>query len=138
MRRETLVKVVSGILLSLAIIALPEQFLFSKVVPNSFWVNYFPVPFGAGWFITFIILIPAVWLGRSLSGSVKGAILVVLASILIATPISVAIVGGALSINNVVLNQYLWVGATCFPPYLFHLLLRWGLSSLKKVLTKLC
>lgn len=74
MQRENLAMLSSSILLGLAIVALPNQFLFSKVVPHSFWTAYFPLPFGAGWFITFIVLVPVVWMSKSLFGAIKGAI----------------------------------------------------------------
>ena len=45
MQREKLAIVSSGIPFGLAIVTLPNQFLFLKTVPNSFWTEYFPLPF---------------------------------------------------------------------------------------------
>ena len=96
----------STALLGLAIVVLPDQFLFSKTVPNSFWTEYFPLPFGAGWFITFIALGPVVWCTKALSGALKSAGSVTLLSILMAVPISLLVGGGTLSVNNL-LYQYM-------------------------------
>lgn len=124
MQREKLAIVVSGILCGLAIVALPDQFLFSKIVPNSFWTEHFPLPFGAGWFITFILLIPVIWMSNSVFGAIKGSVLSLLPSILVAVPMSLSIMGGSLSPNNLV-SQYLWVGVICIPPLLLQIILRW-------------
>ncbi len=124
MQREKLAMVGSGILFCLAIVALPNQFLFSKTVPNSFWTEYFPLPFGAGWFIAFIALIPTIWLNLSVAGAMKASIACLLLSVLLAVPLSLAITGDTLSLNNL-LNQYLWVGVVCVPPQILHMTVRW-------------
>ncbi len=113
----------SAILMWFAIILLPDQFLFSKIIPTSFWTEYFPLPFGAGWFITFIALFPVIWLSESVVGAIKSSVLGVLLSICTAVPIALFIIGGALSPNNL-LNQYLWVGIICFPPLILQIVLR--------------
>ncbi|MGH1470712.1 MAG: hypothetical protein ACRBCS_05930 [Cellvibrionaceae bacterium] len=130
MNRSIMPSIISGTLLVLAIVLLPDQYLFSKTVPNSFWVKYFPLPFGAGWFITFIVLSPAIWLTRPALKAAKNSITVLMASVLVAIPISVIMTGDILTLNNI-LNQYMWVAIIGFPPYLFHLLLRWGTVMLK-------
>lgn len=138
MQREILARVGSGIFLGLAIVAMPSQFLFSKTVPNSFWTEHFPLPFGAGWFITFIVLVPVVWLNKTVRSAVKGSMFCLLPSILVAVPISLSIIGGTLSPNNL-LNQYLWVGIICIPPFLLQILLRWSsYFYTNKWLTKRC
>jgi ABC-type spermidine/putrescine transport system permease subunit I len=115
--------IASSVLLWLSIIVFPNQFLFSKIVPNSFWTEYFPLPFGAGWFVTFIILLPVAWFGNSLVSSIKYSTLSVLFSVVFAVPIALFLIGGALSINNL-LNQYVWVFITCLPPLILHIVLR--------------
>lgn len=124
MQREKWAMIGSGVLFGLAIVALPNQFLFSKAVPNSFWTAYFPLPFGTGWFIALIVLIPVVWLNKSVTGALKGSIACLLPSVLVAVPISLSITGGTLSANNL-LNQYLWVGVVCVPPLILQMTLRW-------------
>ena len=124
MQREKLAMLCSGVLLGLAIVAFPDQFLFSKTVPNSFWTEYFPLPFGAGWFITFIVLVPVVWMNKSVFSAIKAAILSVLPAMLMAVPISLSIIGDTLLPNNS-LNQYLWVAIIAVPPLLLHIVLRW-------------
>ena len=124
MQRGRLAMLGSGVLFWLAIVVLPNQFLFSKTVPNSFWTEHFPLPFGAGWFITFIVLVPVVWMNKSVFGSIKGSISSLLVSILVAVPISLSNIGGTLSTNNL-LYQYLWVGVICVPPLLLQIILRW-------------
>ncbi|MDH2434609.1 hypothetical protein QCD60_18865 [Pokkaliibacter sp. MBI-7] len=123
-QREKFAAVGSAILLGLAILILPNQFLFSKTMPNSFWTEYFPRPFGAGWFITFVVLCPVCWLNKSVVGAVKSSILGVVLSIFIAVPIALIIIGGKLSSNNL-LSQYVWVGITCYPPLILQAVLRW-------------
>ncbi|WP_154667201.1 hypothetical protein [Niveispirillum irakense] len=124
MKREKLAVLCSGIILGLAIIFLPDQFLFSKTSPKSFWTEYFPLPFGAGWFITFIVLVPVIWINNSVLSAIKGSIASLLLSILIAVPISLSIIGRTLSPNEL-LYQYPWVGIICVPPLLMHIILRW-------------
>lgn len=124
MQREKLAMIGSGILFGLAIVAVPNQFLFSKTVPNSFWTEYFLLPFGAGWFITFIVLVPVVWMNKSVFSALKGSISSLLSSMLAAVPISLSVIGGSLSPNNL-LNQYLWIGLICIPPLVFQIILRW-------------
>lgn len=131
MQREKLGMAVSAILLGLAILVLPNQFLFSKTVPNSFWTKYFPLPFGAGWFITFIALFPVAWLNKSVVGAVKRSSLGVLLSISVAVPVALFIIGGTLSPNNL-LSQYLWVGIICAPPLMLQIVLRWLLCLYAK------
>ena len=130
MNRSVLPSMISGTLLALVIVLLPDQYLFSKIVPNSFWVKYFPLPFGAGWFITFVVLIPSIWLTKTLSIAAKTGIMVLISSALVAVPISLIMIGGMLTLNNFI-NQYIWVAFIIFPPYLFHLSLRWLASMLK-------
>jgi ABC-type spermidine/putrescine transport system permease subunit I len=115
--------IVSSVLLWLSIIFFPNQFLFSKTVPNSFWTEYLPSPFGAGWFVTFIILLPVAWFGNTFVSSIKNSILGVLVSVVLAVPIALFLIGGTLSINNL-LNQYVWVFITCLPPLILHIVLR--------------
>jgi ABC-type amino acid transport system permease subunit len=115
--------IASSVLLWLSIIVFPNQFLFSKIVLNSFWTEYFPLPFGAGWFITFIILLPVAWFGNSFVSSIKNSTLGVLFSVVLAVPIALFLIGDTLSINNL-LNQYVWVFITCFPPLILHIVLR--------------
>lgn len=124
LEREKLAMVASGILCWLAIVALPNQFLFSKTVPNSFWTEYFPLPFGAGWFIAFLVFTPVVWMNKSVFGSIKNSIFSLVPSVLVAVPISLSIIGGTLSPTNL-LSQYLWVGVICTPPLLLQIILRW-------------
>lgn len=124
MPQERLAMVVTGILYALAIVALPNQFLFSKTVPNSFWTECFPLPFGAGWFITFIILIPVMWTNKPLLGAIMGSVLSLFLSVLVAVPISLCVIGGTLSFNNM-LSQYIWVGIICVPPLFLQIILRW-------------
>ncbi len=123
MQRYQYAALCSTALLGLAIVVLPDQFLFSKTVPNSFWTEYFPLPFGAGWFITFIALGPVIWCTKALSGALKSAGSVTLVSILMAVPISLLMGGGTLSVNNL-LYQYLWLGIICLPPLILHAVLR--------------
>jgi hypothetical protein len=123
-QREKLAMVGSEILFGLSIVIFPYQFLFSKTVPKSLWIDYFPLPFGAGWFITFIALIPVVWMNKSVLSAIKGSILSLLPSMLVAVPISLYFIGSTLSLNNLV-YQYLWVGIICIPPLIFHIILRW-------------
>ena len=138
MQREKLAMVGSGILFGLAIVIFPNQFLFSKTVPTSFWTEYFPLPFGAGWFITFVALVPVVWVNKSALNAIKGSISSLLPSMLVAVPISLSVIEGALSPNNL-LNQYLWVGIICIPPLLFQIILRWfSCFCADKLLTKRC
>jgi hypothetical protein len=115
--------IASSVLLWLSIIVFPNQFLFSKIVLNSFWTEYFPLPFGAGWFVTFITLIPVAWSGGSLASSIKNSILGVLFSVILAVPIALFLIGGTLSINNL-LNQYVWVFMICLPSLILHIVLR--------------
>jgi hypothetical protein len=137
-QRERLAMVGSGILFGMAIVTLPNQFLFSKTVPNSFWIEYFPLPFGAGWFITFIALVPVVWINKSVLSAIKGAILSLLPSMLVAVPISLYFIGGTLSPPNLV-YQYLWVGLIGIPPLILHIILRWcACFYAEKWLTKRC
>lgn len=124
MQREKLAMMGSGILFGLAIVVLPNQFLFSKTVPNSFWTLYFPLPFGAGWFITFILLLPVVWVNNSVFSAIKGSLSSLLPAMLVAVPISLFVIGGTLSSNNL-LYQYLWVCLVCVPPMLLQIILRW-------------
>ena len=124
MDRNILPGIISSALLILAIVLLPDQYLFSKTVPNSFWVKYFSLPFGAGWFITFVVLFPAIWLTKSLLKSAKIGITILVISVLVAVPISVIMISDTFALNNL-LNQYIWVAIIGFPPYLFHLVLRW-------------
>lgn len=136
MQRSKLAAISSVILLGLAILVFPNQFLFSKIVPNSFWTEYFSLPFGAGWFIAFIVLIPVVWLNKSIFGAVRNSVLGVLLSFFIAVPIALFIVGGTLSTNNL-LSQYLWAVVICFPPLMVQIFLRWLFSVYaKRWLTK--
>jgi hypothetical protein len=136
--REKLTAVGSAILLGLAILVLPNQFLFTKTVPNSFWTEYFPLPFGAGWFITFVALFPVVWLNKPVIRVVKISVLVVLLSMCIAVPIALFIIGGTLSPNNL-LSQYVWVGIICSPPLILQIVLRWLFCLYaKKWLTRHC
>lgn len=138
MQQDKLAMLGSGILLGLAIVVWPHQFLFSKVVQNSFWTAYFPLPFGAGWFITFIVLVPVVWMSKSVFGAMKGGISSLLPSMLLAVPLSLSLIGGTLSLNNL-LNQYLWVGLMCIPPLCLHIILRWcSCFYAEKWLTKRC
>ena len=130
MNREIATIIISIIFLCVAIILLPNQFLFSKIVPNSIWTEYFPLPFGAGWFIAFISLIPAIWFASSTPKAFMGGITAVLTSVMVAVPISVAMIDGSLTPNNL-LNQYIWVGIICFLPCILHLSLRWTASALK-------
>jgi hypothetical protein len=123
-QRDKFATVGSMILLGLAIVVLPNQFLFSKTVPNSFWTEYFPLPFGAGWFITFIALFPIVWFNKTVIIAAKNSILGLLLSILVSVPIAVFIIGGTLSPSNL-LGQYFWVGIICIPPLILLLVLRW-------------
>lgn len=123
MQRGKFAAVGSSILLGLAILVLPNQFLFSKTVPTSFWVEYFPLPFGAGWFITFIVLFPVVWLQTSVISSVKSSLFWVFISILVAVPIALLIIAGTLSPYNL-LYQYLWVSIICGPPLILQIFLR--------------
>ncbi len=138
MQRERLAMVGSGIFFGLAIITLPNQFLFSKTVPNSFWTEYFPLPFGPGWFITFIVLVPVVWMNKSAFSAIKASLSSLLPSILVAVPVSLSVIGGTLSPNNL-LNQYLWVGVICVPPLLLQIILRWfSCFYMEKWQTKRC
>ena len=123
MQRVNLAAVGSTILLCFAIIVFPDQFLFSKTVPNSFWTGYFPLPFGADWFITFIALFPVIWFSESLVGAIKRSILVAVISVCLAVPVALLIIGGTLSANNL-FNQYLWVGIICFPPLILQIVMR--------------
>lgn len=123
MQLEKLAMLCSGILFGLAVVAFPDQFLFSKTVPNSFWTEYFPLPFGAGWFITFIVLVPAAWMNKSVFSAIKAAVLSLLPAMLVAVPISLSIIGDTLLPNNL-LNQYLWVAIIGVPPLLLHIVLR--------------
>jgi hypothetical protein len=123
-QREKLAMLGSGIIFGLAIIYFQDPFLFSKTVPRSFWTEYFPLPFGAGWFITFVVLVPVVWINKSVFSAIKGSISSLLLSALVAVPISLSITGETTSLNNL-LNQYLWVGITCIPPLLVQIILRW-------------
>jgi hypothetical protein len=123
-QREKLGIAASAILLGVAILVFPNQFLFAKTIPNSFWTEYFPLPFGAGWFITFIALFPVIWLNRSTAGAIKSSVLGVFLSICVATPVALFIIGGTLSPNNL-LSQYLWVGIICAPPLMLQIILRW-------------
>lgn len=125
MQRMKFSLIASSVLLWLSIIVFPNQFLFSKTVPNSFWTEYFPLPFGAGWFVTFIILLPVAWFGDSLVYSIKNSTLGVLFSVVFSVPIALFLIGGALSINNL-LNQYVWVFITCLPPLILHIVLRFS------------
>ena len=124
MQRSKLAMLGSGLGFGLAIISCPDQFLFAKTVPNSFWTEYFPLPFGAGWFITFIVLVPVIWMNKSVCNAMKAAILSVLPAMLMAVPISLSIIGDSLLPNNL-LNQYLWVAIIAVPPLLLHIVLRW-------------
>ena len=124
MQLEKLAMLCSGILFGLAVVAFPDQFLFSKTVPNSFWTKYFPLPFGSGWFITFIVLVPVAWMNKSVFSAMKAAILSVLPAMLMAVPISLSIIGDSLLPNNL-LNQYLWVAIIAVLPLLLHIVLRW-------------
>ena len=123
MQRTKFSLIASSVLLWLSIIVFPNQFLFSKIVPNSFWTEYFPLPFGAGWFVTFIILLPVAWFDNSLVSSIKNSILGVLVSVVLAVPIALFLIGSTLSINNL-LNQYVWVFVICLPPLILHIVLR--------------
>ncbi len=137
-QREKLAMLGSGILFGLAIVFLPNQFLFSKTVPTSFWTEHFPLPFGAGWFITFVTLVPVVWINKSVLIAIKGSISSLLPSMLVAVPISLTVIGGTLSPNNL-LNQYLWVGIICIPPLIFQIILRrFSCFYADKWLTKRC
>lgn len=127
MSRSTFAMLASGLFLCAAIVLFSEQYLFSKSVQNSVWTRYFPLPFGPGWFITFVALLPAVWLSPSLPTAFKGGIVVLSVSILVAVPIAVLKVEGVLTVNNL-MNQYTWVLILCFPPWLLHLALR-GLAG---------
>lgn len=129
MGREILLIAASGILLGLAIVALPNEFLFSKTVPNSFWTEYFPLPFGAGWFLSFLSLIPVIWLASSTSKASTCGIVAVVASVMVAVPISVAMTERWFSLGSLI-YQYIWVGIICFPPLILHVSLRWGASVL--------
>jgi hypothetical protein len=122
--KETFGMGASVILLGLAILVFPHQFLFSKFVPNSFWTAYFPLPFGAGWFITFIALLPVVWLNKSVAGAVKSAISGLFLVICMTVPIALLMIGGSLSPHNL-LSQYLWVSMICAPPLLLQIVLKW-------------
>ena len=123
MQREKLATIGSTILLGIAIIGLPNQFLFSKNVPNSFWTEHFQVPFGAGWFIAFIVLAPAIWSNKSLLRSIKNSTLCTLLSMLIAVPLSLFMMSGTLSLSNL-FSQYLWVSMLCIPPLILQIVLR--------------
>lgn len=131
MQRGKLASIGSVIFLGLAILVFPNQFLFSKTVPNSFWTEYFPLPFGAGWFIAFIVLIPVVWLNKLVFGTIRNSVLGVLLSIFIAVPIALFIIGGTLSSVNV-LAQCLWAIVICFPPLMVQIFLRWLFSVYAK------
>jgi hypothetical protein len=135
-QREKLAMLGSGILFGLAIISLPDQFLFSKTLPSSFWKEYFPSPFGAGWFITFIVLLPVLWISKSVFIAIKGSVSSLSLSALVAVPISLLIIGETVSPNNL-LNQYLWVGIIFFPPLIIQIVLRWcACFYVEKLLTK--
>ncbi|MAZ89608.1 MAG: hypothetical protein CL693_18395 [Cellvibrionaceae bacterium] len=127
MNRKRLLNSASGLLLFLAILTIPDIFLFAKTVPNSFWTEYFPLPFGAGWFVAFICLVPATWAAsfsrRDLMHNVVVVLLVVFLVVIMAVPIALATKGLALSLNNLI-NQYLWVSIMCFPPLIVQLSLR--------------
>ncbi len=118
-----LVALICGVILGGVIIAFPDQFLFSKTVPNSFWTKYFPLPFGAGWFISFIALLPIIVTKSPLLPTIKWAFTSMCTSILVCVPISVFIAGGTLSINNFI-NQYMWVSLMCIPPFIVQMLLK--------------
>lgn len=115
----------SALLLSSAIIMLPAQFLFSKTVPASFWTAYFPLPFGAGWLISFVLLIPALWLSPWRK-TLIGALPMVSALIVCATPLAMLCNDYPLTLNNL-LGQYIWLVIICLPPCLVHLILRCAL-----------
>jgi hypothetical protein len=124
MQRVKFTAVSSAILLGLAILVLPNQFLFSRSVPDLFWTKYFPLPFGAGWFITFVVLFPVFWFNKSVVDAVKSSVSGVFLSILIAVPIALFIIGGTISFNNLS-GQYLWTGIICYPPLILQTFLRW-------------
>jgi len=100
--REKLAARGSGILIALAIIALPNQFLFSKTVPNSFWTRYFPLPFGAGWFLTFVVLTPSIWMSDGKIRSIRKSLLYTLIAPFVAVPISLFHFGGSALLENVI------------------------------------
>lgn len=104
---------------------LPAQFLFSKTVPTSFWTEYSPLPFGAGWLISFVLLIPALWL-KPLRKTLIWALPMVSAVIVCATPLAMLCNDYSLTLPNV-LGQYIWVAINCVPPCLVHLILRGAL-----------
>lgn len=123
MRKESLGMASSTVILTFAILVLPNQFLFSKTVPNSFWTAYFPLPFGAGWFITFITLIPVFWFNKTLIDAIKRSVLSVVLSLCVAIPVAMFMTSATFSFNNV-FNQYLWAGILCFPPLLLHVVFK--------------
>ncbi len=117
MSQIRLVAIICGVILGGAIIAFPDQFLFSKTVPSSFWTKYFPLPFGAGWFISLIALFPIIFTRTTLTTTIKWTFTCLLLSVLVCVPISIFVAGYSLSINNV-LGQYMWVSLICIPPYI--------------------
>lgn len=129
MNREILTSLTSEVFLCIAIILFPHQYLFSKTVPNSVWTQYFPLPFGAGWFLTFLVLVPVIWFSTSVFKSARGGIITLLVSVILAVPVSMIMSERTLTLNSL-LNQYIWVGVICLPPYLLHLSLRWFASAL--------
>ncbi|WP_347332590.1 hypothetical protein [Marinimicrobium locisalis] len=124
MIRKYVPALISGLLIVVVIILFPHQFLFSKIVPNSLWTEYFPVPFGAGWFISLLVLFPSVWFSGGVRQALKGAVACIICAVIVAVPISVGLVGDALSVNNVI-NQVVWVSLILVPPCIVHISMFW-------------
>lgn len=114
-----------GTLLSLAvaIVLLPYQFLFFKIVPVYFFSNWLPSPFTAGWLITLLLLIPAAWLSKTAAQARQVTLRSTIGAVLLGTPLSLYFHTEAFTVNNLI-QQLLWVSVITLPPMLAHLLAR--------------
>ena len=124
MKKDIIKLGISFTLLLLSIILLPDQYLFEKSVPNSIWTKYFPLPFGAGWFITFLTLSPILLISSFKSKIIVLSLLSTLVNVVIIVPISFALNDNLFTLNNII-NQYMWVSIIVFPPHIFVLILKW-------------
>lgn len=117
MNRTVLAIVSSAVLLFLATYVWPELFLFSKFMPNSFWTKYFPIPFGGGWVLTALAMLPTLLMLRGTWRSLLGMLAAFSIGMGIAVPASIEQGFGSLTANNL-LGQYMWAGIVCGPPVL--------------------
>ena len=127
-RRGILVS--TGLLLG-AMAAQPFLFIFSKILPASFWSTLLPPPFAAGWLISFILLTPAVWTAIHLQQAFKNTLYTLCCTLLPGVPLALTIISASTSVNNLS-YQYILALLILMPPAMLQLVLFSAYKFLQK------